>query len=195
MPKPITAKIIRPGPARSRLEASTYVGFHPCPVCGSRVSPARTGAPGGGADGFWEVAADCAICGTVLRYIFDEGPGWQGGQARWGGKPRVSDPNGLTPVMAQSDERTALFSPDELLRLREQGRSTFEWLAESTDPKDTIPRALEALKMLRPMLELERFAATGEADLPDDHFELRSRLAGFAEAAGVEVPEPKAFRL
>lgn len=38
------------------------------------------------------------------------------------------------------------------------------------------------------MLELERFAADGDAVLPEGHDALRATLAGHAQATGIAVP-------
>ena len=192
--KSLKVVIRRPGPARSRLEALTYAGFHPCPNCGRAVRPSVSHPADEGMGGHWEVAVDCHNCGTITRYIFDEGPGWPGGREARGGPDRTADPSARTPHLAVSPVRTLLFTPDELLALRDRGMVVLDKLeGRKTGPEgpdDALKGLLaaQALEMLRPMLELERFVADGDAVLPEGHRALRDRLAAHARATGIEVP-------
>jgi hypothetical protein len=183
---PIKGMIVRPGAARSRLEALAYAGLRPCPSCGARIGPSvsRAADPADGA--VWEVRADCYSCARVVRYLFEAGPGWPEDDERADG---TVDPDTFADRFGPPGTQTALFSAADLAQLRDEAAGTLasREAEQAETPGDAmLPRlvAEAAAAVLRPMVELELLAAGGAAVLPADHSARRAHMISALRAIG-----------
>ncbi|MEQ1955841.1 hypothetical protein [Mesorhizobium sp. CN2-181] len=174
--------IVRPGAARSRLEALELAKARPCPSCGARIGPSQAGPADPGDGAVWDIRAPCFVCGTVVRYLFDAGPGWPETPEATGGR---RDPDTFAIHYGPRGTQTGILTADDLSKLLDDARAT---LAEretelAANPDDAmLPRlvAEAAAAVLRPLAELE--AQNKLERLPKD-FDRLKRDAGARLAA------------
>ena len=173
----LKTRLLRPGAARTRLEAETYAETRPCPNCGKGVSLSSSQPTSPSVGGIWEVVVDCYHCGSILRYIFDPAPSWDPAGDR--------DPDPMAPRLGPKGTVTEVFAAEDLRAVVAAALPQLTRFETRLDAAPEPPALLQrqtgqwGLRALRALRELETIGQ----ELTDEETGLKTRLESHESAA------------